>query len=947
MHISLSPSSSSEPRPRRVLLEADLTWLREELSGAKSHDQKASILYQMGVLQQLAGRDPAAVRQLLAAVNTVAHFKEPLERLIVLVERHRSFKNLPTLLEHLCRAAEGSAELARARLASAWCALAHGHDAARAVGLVEFALEASPADPAAMLSLEILARRLGDERRLRRALAARLERANAPEWAALLALELAERHAAAGELERAHELARAASERESPLRLEAMERCASFAERARRLDWAIAAHTARAQRLESESSDAPALALPPSSRSVAALDAWLSAARLQTEAGDLDGARASLERAVQLEPEHPVVAGAQLELAARARDHERLELLGARELAAGPGPTEAAAYWLMLATSRSERRQTGSALAALRQALALDPACWLGRVLELDLLRDTADRAERGRALEQLARDARDEASSGRFWLAAADTWARDCRVTGLAREALEQAERCGLPVPMLRRVERALAHAAGERQWYFAATERLLGIDLDDSERTALELEAWRLATLSGDPAAARHLGVLEANPVSARVARLARAYAIEGDGRDALGSLAEHEPEAARAAALGWALALRARSAGDSAGATGQLARVHARYPGAAAVAGTLSAWLRDAGDARGAAEVLRTSAGVLGDAPLAASLLVEAGLLCWWAGDRDAAQRDFEAAERPSRGGRAGTLSDWVRRAASGLGESDSAPADAEERLLAALERAASSAAPGLRELNDLNAALRGASEAEPGLKQAGQLSSLLLGRLLGVRIDAADLERAAGLNPDFARLIESFRYLECIGQAEPAPRALIDATRRWAEGSGGTLGALEWIAASARAGQRAAEYEARLRLAPHLGGAASEQVRASAALLAHVTQSQAAPWVEGTSVGVVMTNLETSPPGSDPRRRARALERAGEVLGDDTDTMLCLLRGYNQLAAGALDAAVGSFRRYTDAYPEDPSGWEALLAVARRGDDPALLAEAAAT
>jgi hypothetical protein len=59
------------------------------------------------------------------------------------------------------------------------------------------------------------------------------------------------------------------------------------------------------------------------------------------------------------------------------------------------------------------------------------------------------------------------------------------------------------------------------------------------------------------------------------------------------------------------------------------------------------------------------------------------------------------------------------------------------------------------------------------------------------------------------------------------------------------------------------------------------------------------------------------------------------------------MTCLLRGYNHLAAGESEAAVGAFRRYTDAYPDDPSGWEGLLAAARRGDDAALLAEAAAT
>jgi hypothetical protein len=951
MHISLSPPSSSpEARPRRALIETDLTWLREELAGAKTPEQKASILYQLGVLEQLAGRDPAAVRHLLAAVNTVSHFKEPLERLIVLIERHRSFKNLPTLLDHLCRTAEGSSEIGRARLASAWCALSHGRDAARALGLVELALEASPADPGVLLTLEILARRVGDDKRLRRALGARLERASEPVWAALLALELAERHAAAGELERAHELARDAAGRESPLAIEALELCATFAERAGRLDWAIAAHGARAQNIAGALSERDPSAAPLAARDAsAAIDAWLAMARLQRASADFSGAFVTLERAAALDPAHPVIAGELRDLAVRAGDHERLEALVASELMTGPSAAEAAELWLGLATSRAQRGQTDAALAALRQVLEREPTCWMARVRELDLLRQTADLSGRARALEQLARDARDEVSKGRFWLLTADAWARDCRVTSLARDALEQAERCGVQLPMLRRLERALAHAAGDREWFASATQSVLAGDLDEMERAGLELEGWRLASLASDATASARLAALEASPASARVARMARAYALDGDAREALARLVEHESEPERAAALGWALALRARSAGDLSIAIAELAKVHARQPELAVVAGTLSAWLRDAGDPLRSAAVLRATAGALGSEPFAASLLVEAGLSCWWAGDREAAQRDFEAAERSPRSARAGTLSQWVRRAAAGPGSEAETLADTEERLLAALERATSTTTPGPRDLTDINAALRSASSsaADAGLVQAARLATLILGRLLGVRSDPAELERTAQLGDDFARLVEGFRYLENIGQAEPAPRALIEATRRWAEGSGGAAAAIEWLAASARAGQRSSEHAARRRLAELLGEGARETVLASASLVVHLAQTEPAPWVEGSSVEVALTNLETSPPGCDPRRRAQALKRAGEILGGDADAMTSLLAGYNLLASGESEAAVEAFRRYTEVFPEDPSGWEGLLAAARRGNDAALLAEAAAT
>jgi hypothetical protein len=250
MHISLlPPSSPPEARVRRALLEADLAWLRDELSGAKSPEQRASILYQLGLLELTLGRDSVAVRQLLAAVNSVAFFKEPLERLLVLIERRRSFKNLPTLLEHACRSAEGNEEIARAQLAAAWCALQHGRDEARAWAHVEAALEASPRDPAALLSLELLARRLNDEAGTRRALAARLAHGTEATWGALLALDLAERLATDGDHEQANALLDAASRRPTRVAFVALEQRFELGRAAQRSDWMIDSLAQRAERV--------------------------------------------------------------------------------------------------------------------------------------------------------------------------------------------------------------------------------------------------------------------------------------------------------------------------------------------------------------------------------------------------------------------------------------------------------------------------------------------------------------------------------------------------------------------------------------------------------------------------------------------------------------------------------------------------------------------------
>jgi hypothetical protein len=953
MHISLSPPSSPpEVRARRALLEADLAWLREELSGAKSPEQKASILYQLGVLEQLAGRDSLAVRQLLASVNTVAFFKEPLERLIVLIERHRSFKNLPTLLEHLCRTAEGPEELARAHLAHAWCLLS-GREPERALPSLEHALTAAPRDPAALLTLELWARRHGNEALLQRALAARLAGARVPGWAALLGMELAELEAAAGRGAHADELLRAAASLSTPLASVALERRFELARRAGRTDWMIESLEARAARIVAAlaSTEPEAAALVPRSCRDLSLAVGLLGmqAELERGSGRDAPALATLQRARQIDPEEPWVAARLIDQAERMQERELLEALTLAELATEPTAAEAAALWLRLAEARAASGSSREAMEALHNTLALEPRSWLAHARELDLALGLRDGLRVATALSQVARELTLGGARGRYWLLAADAWARQAGDFGQAREALAQAEDAGVPRVLARRVERALAHQVADRAWYDAATRRLLETDVDDVERVGLELESWRSALLAGQPVLAdERLTNLDATRAGRRVARLARAYSPEAnDSHDALALLAEDDLDPARSAALGWALGLRLHDSGDAAGAVAVLTRFHARFPKATAIAGTLSAWLRERGDPLAASEVLRRAATALGDDPFASSLAVEAGLGCWWAGDREAALRDFELAEGPGRNGRSGVIGEWTRRAASEPAE-PRASGDPDERLLAALERATATAAPSVRDLNDLNAALRGVGDAEDsGIGAAAHLANLVLSRALGVRVDPNALERASSLHADFGRLTSCFRFLEQLAQPEPSPRALEDNARRWSDESGSLVAALEWLGASARLGQRRVETAARERVSELLGGAAAEHARAAAALVAHLTQAEAVELLPGDGSVTRLTNLELSPPGCDPRRRAQALEGVADLLGEDADPILSLLRGYNQLAAADVEAAIGSFRRYTDTFPDDPSGWEGLLAAARRGDDPALLAEAAAT
>jgi tetratricopeptide (TPR) repeat protein len=956
MHISLLPTSTPpETGPHQALLENNLAWLREELAGLRLPEQKAAIRHEIGVLEQLAGRDSVAVRDLLASVNSRARFKEPLERLIVLIERHRSFKNLPTLLEHLRRTADSAEEVARAELLSAWFAIMHSKDDTRASACVLASLEAVPEDAGALLTLELLARRLGDTPQLRRVLELRSGLATDPVWAGLLALDLADSYAATGEYERANSLLDPTIANETEISFEALRRRICWGRAQARPEWTIDALRLRATRIaEALHATTPELVqrVPASARQAAeAVDNWLEVARLERELGRDAAASDALERAALLAPEDPIVVYGLLAQAEQAGRHEHVAAIVDAELGRNPSSREAAALLLRLAESRMAANELSLALDALTRAQALDPKCWVARGLSLDLLRGTRDAVGYAEALEAVTQVVDGAATRSRYWLLAADVWARQVNHSDRATRALAAAEGSGAAADLVRRVERALAHAAGDQKWYAAAVQRLSETELSSQERSGLWLESWRSAFLASDQKEAeRLLACLESASEGRWIARLARAYAAPASSgaadADSLLSLAELEPDASRASALRWVAALRFAHAGAAVQATECLAAEHARTPQSAAVAGALYSWLaREPESNPRLGAVLRSTASALSEDAFAASLYLEAGIRSWKAGDLSQAGLDFECAERRGAGS-ANVLGTWIGR--GGTTAAELSACEPAERLLNAIEGAARGPVPELARLSELDAALQGIGDtAQSALVSAGRLLSLLVARGLGVRADPGALERFAAQNGDCARLADAWRYLECISHGESSAKLLEESARAWSSTSGGLAAALEWLAASQRLGHRRREGEARRRVSTLTSGPIAEQCASSAALVLHLTQPGPVVFLEGETAQLRLVNLETSPPGCDPRRRARALADVGSLLGEETEPMLCLLTGYNQLAFGDDAAAIHSFRRYTDAFPDDPSGWEGLLSAARHADDPVLLAEAAAS
>jgi cellulose synthase operon protein C len=110
----LASGSAEAVPPDPGLVASTIARLRAEHENSSSPSSRAVLLHEIGVLEELGGDEAAAARDLLGAVNAEPEFREPLERLIAIIERRQSHKNLGKLLERLVKVAERPDEKARA-----------------------------------------------------------------------------------------------------------------------------------------------------------------------------------------------------------------------------------------------------------------------------------------------------------------------------------------------------------------------------------------------------------------------------------------------------------------------------------------------------------------------------------------------------------------------------------------------------------------------------------------------------------------------------------------------------------------------------------------------------------------------------------------------------------------------------------------------------------------
>ncbi|HYP91547.1 MAG TPA: hypothetical protein VEQ59_25440, partial [Polyangiaceae bacterium] len=177
--------------------------LRAEHEGASDSKTRAILLHEVGVLEERVGDETASARDQLGAVNAEPEFREPLERLIAIIERRQAYKKLGRLLERLVNVADRPEERSRALLDQAFYLLDHEDDVAGARVLLEQATDEAPRNSSLWLALELVAGKLGDAELRERALLARASITENQHWRALLLLSLAEQRAAAGDHEAA------------------------------------------------------------------------------------------------------------------------------------------------------------------------------------------------------------------------------------------------------------------------------------------------------------------------------------------------------------------------------------------------------------------------------------------------------------------------------------------------------------------------------------------------------------------------------------------------------------------------------------------------------------------------------------------------------------------------------------------------------------------------
>jgi hypothetical protein len=993
---AISGASQLPPAPVETIeaIAAAVGRLRAEVDATTERARKARLLNEAGEIQERGGDEPGAARDYLAAYNADTSFREPLEGLVRLLERRRSLANLGKLVEALVAAAVTPEERARALTERALFSEDVQKDLEGARGAAREATETGAVASdlgAAWLTLELVASKLGDAALREEALAGRAELAIDPTWKGLLLVDVATLAAASGEVDKAIETAAKARDLGAGATwaaTAAIERITHAEPGLPGTDDARARARILAEALEAraemvrESLETPArgdaLGVPRHARTLAqATDLLLRAADARRVSSELGRAAQALDRALDMlgnarprREDEPTAAGAPADVASSI---ERVVLNARLRLAESVGDTAlsadlaqrrmvgetdggiVASLAMRVAEHAASEGELPKALEALSTATDRDPVCAPARALKIDILdagTTAADAARFAEELEELSKHYGTGEAQGRALLLASYVWGARAGNGERAREALGQAEACGVGKELVARLGRSLASLRSDDAWYEAATRSLIECK-PEGELPLLWVELARLRLAQNDEAsAAKATGALRGLPDGAWLGRVldgltsgassgdddADTHANSARARKAVEELAESVTDPHMRRSLAVVCALRAHADGDTPTTVKHLTALAAEDAGDPLVAAYLGDLLRAAGDRVAAAHLSRGVAEAHEDDPeMRAARFLESGLELWRLGDRASALAAFDAANSAAPDAMHTVLA-WAsrgvdvdsldgRRRALELGGGDAS---------IALERFALEGTVGdPDEALSALAAVDIASSAN--LRLAGALARLVWPR------GSAEPEALTGALETLASAGDSARRAAAaerhrITREDDSGASAEDvaaAAVAWLDVGGGAVAAVEWLAAAMATGDAAKEVPARRALAEFLSDEAREAMQASASLIDAILQpDEALPLVQGSSQATRLANLELSPPGCDPRRRAAALSELDGALGEEGELDGLALGAWSSLAAGEAATALELFRAVTAERVDDLQAWEGMRAAAEK-------------
>lgn len=975
MSTTNGPSNVAATDEKSAQFARALAWLRAEQNAAETPSYTSMLLHETAVILEGCGENAEAIRNYRAALSCDPDFREPLERLIGLAERNHQLDELGAFYQQLAAAADNPDERARACLERAFFLIERANDPGAALQLAREVVVDSPDNAIGWLVLDLAADRVKDFVAREEALEARINLTSHPRYRGLLFLEWAELREQAGDVERCIELLDMAIAEASAATYPALLRKERVALRAHLTSLYLHVVEQRIRLVERAIVDrqaGDALGVYAHHRNDTALGCLeVLASQVHAQSGDTPRAEALLASAQLHLPSDLFLRYLTWVQAERSRSWERFVEIG-EDLAKNSTGLAAAWLYLRLAVASWQTGDPAAARSFVAHGLRAESNSLALRAFDVYLALDRNDGLSIAASIEATTECFDTDSDKAQWLLAAAGIWALVTRDVSGAKAAMTQAGLHGLDPSLSHHAARLLATWIGDVDYYDDATSQAQRSATNAAERIDLALELVRVRLARGNHAASldavaavtavedapllailidatlgshlrRRVGAPPPPTGDASASAVVAAPSNTAVDWDRLATLVSSAP---LQRALRLAAAVEHLLADRRDDAERRLDELGDQDPSDLLV---LAARV-DVALKRGAftktTAIVRRSAECTPNAETRATLALEGVIIGIRSGALEDLPQllDLAALTHPDV---ADALSRWLLRRVS-----DQDPSLA-RRVFEASRR---TGAPRRRDLEALGLSLtNGHWQAPASWPEAAQdhaPSTLDVASILAQTIAQSATPEADQLPLPLVSAKAALSYLDrwhgndADARTNCPPVQRLNDAQAWAKSDSSLVAQLELLFACRQANETAEEAEARDQVASHLSPRDADALRASAQLLRFLTATPTLELLPSASAASRLANLELSLPGCDPRRRATALEEAGELLGTASTAPLRACLGFNLLAFGATAVAQRCFAELVDTHPRFIAGWLGLRLVAELTNDRVLLAQSCA-